>query len=293
GTIVTTVCSKDGDAYRYGFNGKLKDNEWSGIGNSEDYGFRMLDTRIGRFRNVDPLIKQYPMLTPFQYASDRPTTSKDIDGKEAEDLESEKVREELEDPYAESRANLHEVEKDDPTPEEMHNGTRAAVERAEDLRKQNEAEKNPMTPMGRTSGERSAARANILRRIFPNLSTPNEEAQADQEAKPEDRSIEAARRRGIRRAWKQERDLLRKTGRTSTNFSESEKDELDKTGKVKGYHGHHINSVQTHPEQADDPDNIEFVKPDEHLQRHKGNYRNPTSGPKIIRTGTNPSGGTQ
>jgi len=33
GTIVTTVCSKDGDAYMYGFNTQQKVNEIAGIGN--------------------------------------------------------------------------------------------------------------------------------------------------------------------------------------------------------------------------------------------------------------------
>jgi len=79
---VTTVCSKDGDFYRYGFNGKLKDNEWAGIGNSYDYGFRMEDTRVARFRSVDPLTKKYPWYTPFQFAGDNPIKYIDLDGLE-------------------------------------------------------------------------------------------------------------------------------------------------------------------------------------------------------------------
>ncbi|WP_157757404.1 hypothetical protein [Hoylesella timonensis] len=60
--------------------------------------------------------------------------------------------------------------------------------------------------------------------------------------------------------------------------------ELKETGKVKGYEGHHINSVKGHPEDAGDPSNIEFVKKGgEHLSRHNGNYRNPSSGKKINR----------
>ena len=47
---------------------------------------------------------------------------------------------------------------------------------------------------------------------------------------------------------------------------------------------HHINSVKGHPEDAGDPSNIEFVKKGgEHLSRHNGNYRNPSSGKKINR----------
>ncbi|MGB0370139.1 MAG: RHS repeat-associated core domain-containing protein [Opitutales bacterium] len=44
--------------------------------------------------------------------------------------------------------------------------------------------------------------------------------------------------------------------------------------------GHHINSVQSHPHLAAEPDNIEGIQTEpEHRARHGGNYRNPTSGP--------------
>ncbi|MGN6568048.1 MAG: hypothetical protein ACTHJ0_08855, partial [Flavipsychrobacter sp.] len=82
GTIVTTVCSKDGDAYRYGFNGKLKDNEWSGIGNHLDFGARLYDSRIGRPITIDPLTYKFPMLTPYQFFSDNPIRDVDLDGEE-------------------------------------------------------------------------------------------------------------------------------------------------------------------------------------------------------------------
>ncbi len=41
--------------YRYGFNGKEKDNEAKGEGNQYDYGFRVYDPRLGRFLSEDPL----------------------------------------------------------------------------------------------------------------------------------------------------------------------------------------------------------------------------------------------
>ncbi|MBS1689400.1 MAG: hypothetical protein JSS96_11790 [Bacteroidetes bacterium] len=82
GTIVTTVCSKDGDAYRYGFNGKLKDNEWSGIGNHLDYGARNYDARIGRPISTDPLTNKFPMLSPYQFFNDNPVENVDLDGRE-------------------------------------------------------------------------------------------------------------------------------------------------------------------------------------------------------------------
>ncbi|MFP9119354.1 RHS repeat-associated core domain-containing protein, partial [Flavobacterium sp. RNTU_13] len=69
-------------AYRYGFNGKEKDDEVKGEGDSYDYGFRMYDPRIARFMSIDPLTSDYPYLTPYQFASNRPLDGVDLDGKE-------------------------------------------------------------------------------------------------------------------------------------------------------------------------------------------------------------------
>ena len=68
---------------RYGFNGKENDNEVHGaVGTFQDYGFRMYDTRIARFISVDPLAAKFPMLTPYQFASNNPIRLIDIDGLE-------------------------------------------------------------------------------------------------------------------------------------------------------------------------------------------------------------------
>ena len=71
-----------GSLYRYGFNGKENDNEVKGEGNQQDYGMRIYDPRIGRFLSVDPLTSGYPMLTPYQFASNRPIDGIDLDGLE-------------------------------------------------------------------------------------------------------------------------------------------------------------------------------------------------------------------
>ena len=42
----------------------------------------MYDPRVGKFLSVDPIARQYPELTPYQYASDRPIDGTDRDGKE-------------------------------------------------------------------------------------------------------------------------------------------------------------------------------------------------------------------
>ena len=69
--------------YRYGFNGKEKNDEIEGAGNEYDYGMRESDPRIGgRFWSVDPLTKKYPWLTPYQFAGNNPIKFIDLDGLE-------------------------------------------------------------------------------------------------------------------------------------------------------------------------------------------------------------------
>ena len=69
--------------YRYGFNGKEKDSEGMGGGQTTyDYGFRIYNPAIGRFLSVDPLTKGYPWYTPYQFAGNKPIWAVDLDGLE-------------------------------------------------------------------------------------------------------------------------------------------------------------------------------------------------------------------
>ena len=70
--------------YRFGFNSKGYDPEFNGGGAGAvyDYGFRIYDSRIGKFLSVDPLSFSYAMLSPFQYASNSPIFMIDLDGLE-------------------------------------------------------------------------------------------------------------------------------------------------------------------------------------------------------------------
>jgi RHS repeat-associated protein len=74
--------AQNSNAYRYGFNGKENDNDVKGEGNQQDYGMRVYDPRLGKFLSVDPIAKQYPELTPYQFASNRPIDGIDLDGLE-------------------------------------------------------------------------------------------------------------------------------------------------------------------------------------------------------------------
>ncbi|MEI7596921.1 MAG: RHS repeat-associated core domain-containing protein [Bacteroidota bacterium] len=65
-------------SYRYGFNGKENDGETG----TQDYGFRIYNPAIAKFLSVDPLTAKYPELTPYQFASNTPIQSIDLDGLE-------------------------------------------------------------------------------------------------------------------------------------------------------------------------------------------------------------------
>ena len=76
--------------YRYGFNGQEVDSEGMGGGSSTyDYGFRIYNAQLGKFLSVDPLLKKYPELTVYQYASNTPIWAIDVDGLEAEPTSGE------------------------------------------------------------------------------------------------------------------------------------------------------------------------------------------------------------
>lgn len=68
--------------YRYGFNGKELDKNEFGSLNHYDYGFRIYNPGLGRFLSVDPLMKEYPWYTPYQFAGNGPIANLDKDGKE-------------------------------------------------------------------------------------------------------------------------------------------------------------------------------------------------------------------
>jgi len=49
---------------------------------TQDYGMRIYDLRLGRFLSVDPISDDFPELTPFQFASNTPIQAIDLDGLE-------------------------------------------------------------------------------------------------------------------------------------------------------------------------------------------------------------------
>ena len=70
-----------GNVYRYGFNGKEQDLETTST-TTYDYGFRIYSPGLGRFLSVDPLQKNYPYYTPYQFSGNTPIQAVDLDGRE-------------------------------------------------------------------------------------------------------------------------------------------------------------------------------------------------------------------
>jgi RHS repeat-associated protein len=68
--------------YSYGFNGKEKDNEVKGDGNSYDFGERIYDSRLGRWLSLDPLMKKYAGLSPYNFTFNNPIIFNDPDGRD-------------------------------------------------------------------------------------------------------------------------------------------------------------------------------------------------------------------
>ena len=104
-----------------------------------------------------------------------------------------------------------------------------------------------------------------------------------------------SRATAIQRAWREERELVRQTGRGSQDWTQAELQEILRSGQITGYTGHHINNVEDYPDWAGDPRNIIFLAngrvdgPNEHLQAnqgHRGNWANSTLGRLIDRQRT-------
>jgi RHS repeat-associated protein len=68
--------------YRYGFNGKEKDDNGEFGNTTYDYGFRIYNPSIGRFLSVDPLTASFAYYSPYQFAGNKPIMFVDLDGAE-------------------------------------------------------------------------------------------------------------------------------------------------------------------------------------------------------------------
>ncbi len=68
--------------YRYGYQGKEKDDDVKSNGNSYDFGARFYDPRLGRWLSRDPLAEKYADMSPYNAFANNPINMVDPDGKE-------------------------------------------------------------------------------------------------------------------------------------------------------------------------------------------------------------------
>jgi len=66
--------------YRYGFNGKEKDDEIKGSGNSYAFESRIYDPRLARWLSIDPRFGDYAWQTPYAYHGNSPINRIDYKG---------------------------------------------------------------------------------------------------------------------------------------------------------------------------------------------------------------------
>ena len=92
------------------------------------------------------------------------------------------------------------------------------------------------------------------------------------------------RRKAVGLAWKAEKERVL-NGHGTRDWTQKEQRELIASGKVKGYQGHHMKSVDGHNSKAGDPRNIQFLTRKEHLAAHSGDYHNNTNGYYDPKTG--------
>jgi RHS repeat-associated protein len=90
GAEMRTSTAAGAQRYRYGFNGKeLDKNGEFGVMNHYDYGFRVYNPGIGRFLGVDPIAKEYPWVSPYNYAENKVPNAIDLWGLQAFEINQE------------------------------------------------------------------------------------------------------------------------------------------------------------------------------------------------------------
>lgn len=91
------------------------------------------------------------------------------------------------------------------------------------------------------------------------------------------------RNKAIRLAWEREQILVSEGKGTRDWSQDQQKDILDPDkGKAydkngRAFEGQHMKSAAEYPEYQGDPDNIQFLTREEHLEAHKGSWQNPTN----------------
>ena len=88
--------------------------------------------------------------------------------------------------------------------------------------------------------------------------------------------------KAVREAWEKEQKLVLE-GKGTRDWTPEQQQSIIETAKAYddsgiAFHGHHMKSVEAHPEYQGDADNIQFLTIAEHKDAHGGSFRNPTNG---------------
>lgn len=91
------------------------------------------------------------------------------------------------------------------------------------------------------------------------------------------------RNKAIRLAWEREQGLVSE-GKGTRDWTEAQQKDILDPDKGKAYddngrafEGQHMKSATEYPEYQGNPDNIQFLTREEHLEAHKGSWQNPTN----------------
>ncbi len=97
------------------------------------------------------------------------------------------------------------------------------------------------------------------------------------------RSSIKERNKAIRKAWEKEQQLVQE-GKGTRDWTKEQQQDILNPDKGKAYddkgrafEGQHMKSAAEYPEYQGNPDNIQFLTRDEHLEAHKGSWQNPTN----------------
>lgn len=93
------------------------------------------------------------------------------------------------------------------------------------------------------------------------------------------RTAEASK--AISTAWENEQMLV-KDGKGTRDWTPEQQKDILERGKAydengRAFEGQHMRSVAEHPECQGDPNNIQFLTREEHLEAHDGDWKNPTN----------------
>jgi hypothetical protein len=91
------------------------------------------------------------------------------------------------------------------------------------------------------------------------------------------------RNKAIRKAWEREQQLVHE-GHGTRDWTEEQQQDILNPDKGKAYdkqgrafEGQHMKCAAEYPEYQGNPDNIQFLTKDEHLEAHKGSWQKPTN----------------